>query len=76
MYSNAILFGWGSHDQAEMWNLDHSTMHGVEYDNPGYYANDVVLEQVRRRNLGLLVISHDAALVARLCGRTIDLAAA
>jgi len=33
----------------------------------------VVLEQVQRRNLGLLVISHDTALVARLCGRMIDL---
>jgi len=33
----------------------------------------VVLEQVRRRTLGLLVISHDAPLVARLCERTIHL---
>ena len=31
----------------------------------------VVLDQVQRRNLGLLVISHDAALVARLCARTV-----
>lgn len=35
----------------------------------------VMLDQVRQRSLGLLVISHDAALVARLCGRTIALAA-
>ncbi len=33
----------------------------------------VVLAQVRQRDLGLLVISHDAPLVARLCDRTISL---
>ncbi|MCB0121478.1 MAG: hypothetical protein KDE58_04500 [Caldilineaceae bacterium] len=32
-----------------------------------------MLEQVWRRNLGLLVISHDAALVARLCSHAIYL---
>lgn len=42
MYSNAILFGWGSHDQTEMWNLYHSSMGGVEYYNTGYYANEQV----------------------------------
>lgn len=42
MYSNAILFGWGSHDQTEMWNLYHSSMGGVEYYNAGYYANEQV----------------------------------
>lgn len=42
MHSNAILFGWGSHDQTEMWNLYHSTMRGVEYYNTGYYANEQV----------------------------------
>ena len=42
MHSNAILFGWGSHDQTEMWNLYHSSMRGVEYYNTGYYANDQV----------------------------------
>jgi peptide/nickel transport system ATP-binding protein/Fe3+-transporting ATPase len=33
----------------------------------------VVLQQVRQRDLGLLVISHDAPLVARLCTRVITL---
>lgn len=33
----------------------------------------VVLEQVRQRNLGLLIISHDVPLMARLCGRTVTL---
>ncbi|MBX3013746.1 MAG: ABC transporter substrate-binding protein [Caldilineaceae bacterium] len=42
MHSNAILFGWGSHDQNEMWNLYHSSMRGVEYYNTGYYANEQV----------------------------------
>ncbi len=42
MYSNAILFGWGSHDQTEMWNLYHSAMRGVDYYNTGYYANEQV----------------------------------
>lgn len=42
MHSNAILFGWGSHDQTEMWNLYHSAMRGVEYYNTGYYANNQV----------------------------------
>ena len=35
----------------------------------------VILQQVRQRNLGLLVISHDAPLVARLCTRVITLGA-
>lgn len=42
MHSNAVLFGWGSHDQTEMWNLYHSAMRGVEYYNTGYYANEQV----------------------------------
>lgn len=42
MHSNAILFGWGSHDQTEMWNLYHSAMRGIEYYNTGYYANDQI----------------------------------
>ncbi|MFZ4656192.1 MAG: ABC transporter substrate-binding protein [Caldilineaceae bacterium] len=41
-HSNAILFGWGSHDQTEMWNLHHSAMRGVEWYNTGYYANEAI----------------------------------
>lgn len=41
-HSNAILFGWGSHDQTEMWNLHHSAMRGVEWYNTGYYANEQI----------------------------------
>lgn len=42
MHSSAVVFGWGSHDQTEMWNLYHSTMGGVEYYNTGYYGNSAV----------------------------------
>ncbi len=37
---------------------------------------NVVLEIARRRNLGLLVVSHDMNLVNRLCSRVIDMQAA
>jgi ABC-type dipeptide/oligopeptide/nickel transport system ATPase subunit len=33
----------------------------------------VILQQVRQRDLGLLVISHDTPLVTRLCTRVITL---
>lgn len=42
MHSNVIVFGWGSHDQTEMYNLYHSSMAGSGYYNTGYYANTAV----------------------------------
>ncbi|MCX8062728.1 MAG: ABC transporter substrate-binding protein, partial [Anaerolineales bacterium] len=42
MHSNAVLFGWGSHDQTEMYNLYHSSMRGNGWYNTGYYANEQV----------------------------------
>lgn len=36
----------------------------------------VVLEVARRRQMGILVISHEESLIKRLCSRIIDLAAA
>lgn len=42
MHSNAVLFGWGSHDPLEMYNLYSSDFRGVELYNPGYYSNPVV----------------------------------
>lgn len=39
MHADPVLFGWGSQDQTEMYNLLSSTRRGVEYDNPGYYRN-------------------------------------
>ncbi len=42
MHSNAVLFGWGSHDQTEMYNLYHSSMGGQGWYNTGYYSNPAV----------------------------------
>ena len=42
MHADAVLFGWGSHDPTEMYNLYHSSQAGVGYWNPGYYSNPVV----------------------------------
>ncbi|MCI3918859.1 ABC transporter substrate-binding protein [Paenibacillus sp. TRM 82003] len=39
MYSNAVLFGWGSHDPLEMYNLYSAVNTGVEYYNTGFYEN-------------------------------------
>lgn len=39
LHSDAVLFGWGSHDPTEMYNLYHSAQAGVDYYNPGYYAD-------------------------------------
>ncbi len=42
MNSNPVMFGWGSHDPLEMYNVYHSRMAGVEWYNPGYYNNPAV----------------------------------
>ncbi|KNY30148.1 ABC transporter substrate-binding protein [Pseudobacteroides cellulosolvens] len=42
MYSNAIVFGWGSHDPIEMYNLYNSKYMGVDYFNSGHYSNPTV----------------------------------
>jgi len=42
MYSNAVLYGWGSHDPLEMYNLYSSKNAGVDLYNTGFYRNDVV----------------------------------
>ncbi|MFB9327642.1 ABC transporter substrate-binding protein [Paenibacillus aurantiacus] len=39
MYSNAVLFGWGSLDPLEMYNVYSSQYAGVDYFNPGYYGS-------------------------------------
>ncbi|WP_409331369.1 ABC transporter substrate-binding protein [Trujillonella humicola] len=39
MHADAVLFGWGSHDPTEMYNLHASARAGVEYWNPGFYAD-------------------------------------
>lgn len=42
MHSNVILFGWGSHDQTEMYNLYHSSAATGDFYNAGYYANAAI----------------------------------
>jgi peptide/nickel transport system substrate-binding protein len=42
MHSNAILFGWGSHDQSEMYFLHHSSTAGQGWYNTGFYANQAI----------------------------------
>jgi peptide/nickel transport system substrate-binding protein len=42
LHADAVLFGWGSHDPTEMYNLYSSRQAGVEYWNPGLYANPEV----------------------------------
>jgi peptide/nickel transport system substrate-binding protein len=42
MHSNVVLFGWGSHDQTEMYNLYHSKSATGDFYNAGYYANRAI----------------------------------
>ncbi len=44
MHSNVVLFGWGSHDQTEMYNLYHSQAAQGDFYNAGYYANQAIDE--------------------------------
>nr|WP_241243035.1 ABC transporter substrate-binding protein [Paenibacillus whitsoniae] len=42
MHADAVMFGWGSHDPLEMYNVYSKKYGGVEYYNPGYYNNATV----------------------------------
>ncbi|HWP95661.1 MAG TPA: ABC transporter substrate-binding protein [Syntrophomonadaceae bacterium] len=42
MHANPVLFGWGSHDPLEMYNLYYSKSGGVEWYNAGFYRNPTV----------------------------------
>lgn len=42
LHTDAVMFGWGSHDPTEMYNLYHSDRAGIEVWNPGFYADDTV----------------------------------
>ncbi|MCC5912398.1 MAG: ABC transporter substrate-binding protein [Clostridiaceae bacterium] len=48
MYSNAVLFGWGSYDPLEMYNLYSSETVGEGYYNTGYYGNPTVDEYMNK----------------------------
>lgn len=42
LHVDAVVFGWGSHDPTEMYNLYHSAQAGIELWNPGFYADATV----------------------------------
>ena len=41
-HRDVVVFGWGSHDQSELYNLYHSSTSGAGHFNPGYYLNPAV----------------------------------
>ena len=43
-HSNAVLFGWGSHDPHEMYSVYSSKYAGIDYYNTGFYKNEKVDE--------------------------------
>lgn len=45
-HSTPVLFGWGSHDQTEMYNLYYSSLAGTEFFNAGYFSDRYVDEQL------------------------------
>ncbi|MBW7455508.1 ABC transporter substrate-binding protein [Paenibacillus sepulcri] len=59
MHADAVMFGWGSHDPLEMYNLYSSTYQGVDYYNAGYYSNPVVDDWM---NQALRATNEDEAL--------------
>ncbi len=44
MHSNAVLFGWGSYDPLEMYNLYSTSYAGQGWWNTGFYSNPTVDE--------------------------------
>lgn len=58
MFSNAVLFGWGSHDPLEMYNIYYSGNAGKEYNNPTFYKNEKVDAYM---NQALATTDEDAA---------------
>ncbi|TDX30175.1 ABC transporter substrate-binding protein [Rhodovulum visakhapatnamense] len=42
MHSEPVVFGWGSHDPSEVFNLYESSLAGRGWYNPGFYANPAV----------------------------------
>ncbi|MBO9606971.1 MAG: ABC transporter substrate-binding protein, partial [Paenibacillaceae bacterium] len=48
MHADAVLFGWGSHDPLEMYNVYSGKFAGADYYNPGYYNNPKVEEYMAK----------------------------
>ncbi|WBQ07952.1 ABC transporter substrate-binding protein [Kribbella sp. CA-293567] len=55
---DAVLFGWGSHDPSEMYNLYSSAQAGTEYWNTGFYSNPVVQKNL---DAAMAATTQDAA---------------
>lgn len=47
-HSNAVLFGWGSHDPLEMYNVYSSKSAGIDNYNAGFYHNSIVDEYMEK----------------------------
>lgn len=60
MFSNAVMFGWGSQDPIEMYNLYSSKYRGIDYFNSGYYSNAAVDEWMEK---ALRATTEEEALV-------------
>lgn len=58
MHSQPVVFGWGSHDPTEMYNLYHSDFAGVEFFNAGYYVDEEVDDYL---DLALAATSQEEA---------------
>ncbi|MFH1136439.1 MAG: ABC transporter substrate-binding protein, partial [Pseudomonadota bacterium] len=48
MHSQVVLFGWGSHDPMEVFNLFYSPVAGQDWNNPGFYSNPKVDEYLEK----------------------------
>ncbi|WP_233505450.1 ABC transporter substrate-binding protein [Sporosarcina sp. BI001-red] len=48
MYSEPVLFGWGSHTPLEMYNLYSTSTRGEGFNNPTYYSNEKVDEYMEK----------------------------
>lgn len=59
MHSNAVLFGWGSHDPLEMYNIYSSKTAGLEWYNTGFYSNPIVDSYMEK---ALAAITEEEAL--------------
>ncbi len=46
MHRDVIVFGWGSHDPIEIYHLYSSKYAGIGYNNPGFYTNSAVDENL------------------------------
>jgi len=58
-YSEAVLYGWGSHSPMEMYNLYSSTRKGINSYNPGHYSNETVDEYMEK---ALRALSEEEAI--------------